>query len=156
MANNRMYLKCRGCDKTFLLGKVLGSNYYVNYGMDNKMQRELNDFYDEHGFCSEKKEVHNENQFELEYEFKRDDEEIEVTLAPPKMEEYIPNTPIDEELVETKIFKMPTHIGCVELARIEALDFLERSNVKVKEVVRDRIVCEVGSLYDTYELHFKD
>ena len=65
MANNRMYLKCRGCNKTLLLGKVLGSEYYTHY---DDMNNKLNEFYDKHAFCSENKEVHNENQFELEYE----------------------------------------------------------------------------------------
>ena len=74
MANNRMYLVCRGCNENFMLGKTMSSGYYAHR---EDYQSELNDFYDKHSFCGE---VHNENQFELSYEIAIDD-----------VKEYVPN-----------------------------------------------------------------
>lgn len=65
MANNRMWLVCRGCGKKILLGKTMLSGYYVHY---DDIQTELNNFYGEHAFCDEKEEVYSENQYELAYD----------------------------------------------------------------------------------------
>ena len=71
MANNRMYLVCRGCNESFMLGKTMSCGYYAHR---ENYQSELNEFYDKHSFCDELKQVHNENQFELSYEIAYDKE----------------------------------------------------------------------------------
>jgi len=70
MANNRMYLVCRGCNDGLLMGKTLGGGYYTFY--DN-MTKTLDDFYEEHAFCDKKNEVNWENQFEIRYESANED-----------------------------------------------------------------------------------
>lgn len=67
MANNRMYLKCRGCGATFLLGSCMVTPYTVgSYRKDFK--ESLNNFYEEHYLCSKDRSVCAENQFTLCYE----------------------------------------------------------------------------------------
>jgi hypothetical protein len=70
MADNRMYLRCRGCGEELFLGKRIGIGYYwYNYGKENnashaddptwKKQDErpfeyrLNQFYEDHELCGE-------------------------------------------------------------------------------------------------------
>lgn len=68
MANNRMYLTCRGCGEGFFLGKIMSSGYYQH--MDD-FQEKLNVFFDKHHCCGD---VHYENQYELRYEIVWDEE----------------------------------------------------------------------------------
>ena len=68
MADNRMYLRCRGCGKELYLGKRLGVGYYwENYGKLNNehhvndpnwakqdersLEDRLNQFYEDHEWC---------------------------------------------------------------------------------------------------------
>ena len=67
MANNRMWLVCRGCGTGFMLGKTFSSGYYTS---NEDFENNLNTFYDEHAFCGG---VDNENMFELQYETAHDD-----------------------------------------------------------------------------------
>lgn len=81
MADNRIYLRCKGCGKELFLGKRLGLGYYwYNYGKDNNerfanepnwkkqddrpLEDRLNEFYDEHECCGDK----GFDCFELSYE----------------------------------------------------------------------------------------
>lgn len=87
MANNRIYLRCRTCGKTLFLGKCFGDGYYTNndYYKDNTFLESLNKFYGEHNWCDGDpvdehlepkfvaKDVDNENNFEIAYEFYKDD-----------------------------------------------------------------------------------
>ena len=55
MANNRIYLRCRGCGEVLFLGKsYLGGFYYPSYD-DVPLERRLNDFYEKHNYCSNPK-----------------------------------------------------------------------------------------------------
>ena len=68
MANNRLYLRCRGCGKQFFLGKRLSGGYWASeYHAYNgvPMTDRLNNFYDEHECCSGS----GPDCFELAYEF---------------------------------------------------------------------------------------
>lgn len=53
MANNRIYLRCRGCGECLFLGKSnLGGFWYDTVGMDlPPLERRLNDFYADHNYC---------------------------------------------------------------------------------------------------------
>ena len=62
MANNRMWLRCRGCGTKFLLGKSYGSGYNPYY---TDMTTCISEYYEEHNDCGN---VEPENQFELVYE----------------------------------------------------------------------------------------
>lgn len=81
MADNRIYLRCKGCGKELFLGKRLGFGYYwKNYGKENNqrfannpnwekqddrpLEDRLNDFYDEHMCCGDE----GFDCFELNYE----------------------------------------------------------------------------------------
>lgn len=66
MANNRMYLKCKQCNETLLIGKTLGTGYYTPPVYDKILEGKLDIFFNEHDICS----IENENCFELEYERK--------------------------------------------------------------------------------------
>jgi hypothetical protein len=79
MANNRMYLKCKGCGEEFMLAKCFGEGYYMDdyleaYHGKTTMER-LNNFFDEHHICYKNEtddnpmNWHYENGFELTYEF---------------------------------------------------------------------------------------
>ena len=54
MANNRIYLRCKGCGKEFFLGKRFGGGYFISqyekYKGVSLMER-LNKFYDDHEWC---------------------------------------------------------------------------------------------------------
>jgi hypothetical protein len=81
MADNRIYLRCKGCGKELFLGKRLGLGYYwENYGKENNqrfandpnwekqddrsLEDRLNEFYDEHECCGDA----GVDCFELRYE----------------------------------------------------------------------------------------
>ena len=72
MANNRMYLVCRICGKSLLIGKILGIEFYIPPCYSNCLEKKLNDFYVKHsmGKCSKNgnNSISAENQFELRYE----------------------------------------------------------------------------------------
>ena len=55
MANNRIYLRCRGCGEVLFLGKsYLHGFWYESYN-GTPLERKLNDFYDDHNYCSRPK-----------------------------------------------------------------------------------------------------
>lgn len=88
MADNRIYLRCKGCGRVLLLGKRLGGGYYWhNYGKENNarlckepgyrrrddrpLEDRLNEFYDEHFCCGSE----GPDCFEIVYEMDEDFEE---------------------------------------------------------------------------------
>ena len=55
MANNRIYLRCKGCGETLFLGKCFGDGYYwQDYG-NGSLSEQLNMFYDKHTYCGKPK-----------------------------------------------------------------------------------------------------
>lgn len=89
MANNRIYIRCKNCGEALFLGKKFGeAYYYVNYH-GSTLEKDLNDFYEKHDWCNVQRErscnvidtepklcenpedIHNENMFEIAYEFDR-------------------------------------------------------------------------------------
>ena len=50
MANNRMYLRCKGCGAEIMLGKVLGGNWYFTIPNEAK-GAQLQEFINKHGDC---------------------------------------------------------------------------------------------------------
>ena len=51
MANNRIYLRCKGCGETLFLGKCFGMGFYwhdYNDGKKGTLSDQLNAFYDKH------------------------------------------------------------------------------------------------------------
>ena len=52
MANNRMYIRCKHCGDILLIGKTMSNGYYIS---NENLLRDLNDFYDEHNWCNNKK-----------------------------------------------------------------------------------------------------
>ena len=90
MANNRIYLRCKNCGDGIFLGKCFGAGYFTNdrYYGDNTMIEKLNQFYEDHTFCDKplnkdmieylepkfrKEDVYCENQFEIAYEYYREE-----------------------------------------------------------------------------------
>ena len=77
MADNRIYLKCRGCGKTLFLGKRFGDAYFwENYGLQPKakvdarpLEDRLNEFYENHFYC----DGETPDCFEIEYEIDYND-----------------------------------------------------------------------------------
>lgn len=58
MADNRIYLRCKGCGEVMYLGKCIGRGYYwCDYynGAHGTLEEQLNRFYDEHYFCDKPK-----------------------------------------------------------------------------------------------------
>ncbi len=56
MANNRMYLRCKGCGKEFFLGKRFGGGYYISQYEQYKgvpLMERLNKFYEDHEWCGD-------------------------------------------------------------------------------------------------------
>lgn len=52
MANNRLYLTCRGCGETLFLGKhMMDGFYWQDYG-GGPLQEQLNEFFDKHIWCN--------------------------------------------------------------------------------------------------------
>lgn len=70
MANNRIYLRCTACGEHFFLGKRLTDGYWLsNYHPERgDMQKQLNEFYDQHVYCK----GYGEDCFEIEYEMDRE------------------------------------------------------------------------------------
>ena len=67
MANNRMWLRCRGCGKEFFLGKRFGEGYFIEQYEIYKgvpLIDRLNKFYSEHEWCGDE----GLDCFELHYE----------------------------------------------------------------------------------------
>jgi len=80
MANNRMYLRCKGCGKTFLLAKFYPSTGYYTNVIDEFAEEYVNrldKYLDKHrGGCSCTEDP--ENIFEIVYEH-ADDKKVEIT-----------------------------------------------------------------------------
>ena len=73
MATNRMFLKCKGCGKEFLLAKVFDLPYYAPYEK-SEMRNAFDVFLKEHAFCDNKNnDVNHLNQFELVYEVEEEE-----------------------------------------------------------------------------------
>ena len=54
MANNRIYLRCRGCGACLYLGgSNLGGYYYDNY--HGPLDSKLNSFFADHNYCENEK-----------------------------------------------------------------------------------------------------
>jgi hypothetical protein len=84
MANNRMGIRCKNCGSVYLLAKTYLQGYYIsNLDTKDTLYDNLNNFFDEHSFCSKelnerdirafepkfiKKDYNEENSFELCYE----------------------------------------------------------------------------------------
>lgn len=64
MANNRMYLRCRKCGRTLYIGKTFLDGYYYyptkEYMKGRTFQEILNDFYEEHTWCCQDRNLENE------------------------------------------------------------------------------------------------
>ena len=55
MANNRIYLRCRGCGAVLYLGKSFLRGYYYAPN-ETPLEQRLNEFYDRHNYCAAEKE----------------------------------------------------------------------------------------------------
>lgn len=58
MADNRIYLRCKGCGETLFLGKCIYSGFYWRdyyNGEKGTLEEQLNNFYDEHAYCTKPK-----------------------------------------------------------------------------------------------------
>ena len=57
MANNRIYIRCKGCGATLFLGKTFRRGYYWEnyYGEGVHLEDRLNAFFDKHNYCMEPK-----------------------------------------------------------------------------------------------------
>ncbi len=71
MANNRIYLRCKGCGEELFLGKRFDAGYfYQRYPIVNgvaqgrHLEEELNNFYDKHDLCGKGFDC-----FEIAYEY---------------------------------------------------------------------------------------
>lgn len=73
MANDRIYIKCKGCGDTLYIGKSMGAGFYYP-GYTKPLEKSLNDFYDEHTFCC----GHDEGDFEIVYESEKTEPKPEV------------------------------------------------------------------------------
>ena len=51
MANNRIYLRCKGCGDTLFLGKTFLRGYYWDPHGGKPLEDRLNEFYDKHNYC---------------------------------------------------------------------------------------------------------
>ena len=51
MANNRIYLRCKGCGDTLFLGKTYTRGYYWDPYGGKPLEDRLNEFYDKHNYC---------------------------------------------------------------------------------------------------------
>lgn len=68
MANNRMYLECKGCGEKFFIGKRFGDAYYISeypQVYDKPFKTRLNDFYENHFYCKGE----SPDCFKISYEF---------------------------------------------------------------------------------------
>lgn len=87
MADNRIYLKCRTCGETLLIGSCINSPYEIyrfnSVHMPEQNEADfrtaLNQFYTKHFHCQNGERVEStENQFTLAYESLRDSKHIKV------------------------------------------------------------------------------
>lgn len=62
MANNRMFLKCKGCGEYYVLAKYYPSTMWHTRREDNES---FNEWLGKHTYCGME---HTEDNFELEYE----------------------------------------------------------------------------------------
>lgn len=54
MANNRLYLRCNSCGDAIMLGKHFGGTLYRSWKLgEMNFTDALNDFYDDHYYCSD-------------------------------------------------------------------------------------------------------
>lgn len=75
MANDRMYIRCKGCGKCYFLAKCYSNGYYVLE--EEELFHNLNVFFDEHKFCnSENHDGYDYPDFELVYESEQEDIEL--------------------------------------------------------------------------------
>lgn len=68
MANNRIYIRCKGCGATLFLGKTFSDGYYWQPYGGEPLEDQLNGFYDKHTYCSlpkEKRKRYDERLFPL-------------------------------------------------------------------------------------------
>ncbi len=49
MANNRIYMRCKGCGAWLYLGKTFLQGYFIR--QPETLGEELNKFYDDHNYC---------------------------------------------------------------------------------------------------------
>jgi len=89
MANNRMYIRCKECGEILFIGKTMSDGYYLS---NENIYNDLNSFYEQHNWCSKEKnlsdinycgtplgiEDHNDNNFEIAYEFENNEELVEI------------------------------------------------------------------------------
>jgi hypothetical protein len=79
MANQRMYLKCRGCGEKILLSKHMVADPISCWFISDDIGEILNDFVDKHNYCCITNNVHEYHQFELEYEMSfEDDRDLKI------------------------------------------------------------------------------
>lgn len=57
MANNRIYLRCKGCGATLFLGKSFLRGYYFDRYGGPPLEDRLNEFYETHNYCDLPKDV---------------------------------------------------------------------------------------------------
>lgn len=55
MANNRIYLRCKGCGDVLFLGKTFLDGYYWDPYGGKPLEDRLNEFYDKHNYCTNPK-----------------------------------------------------------------------------------------------------
>ena len=89
MANNRMFIRCKQCGEIFLIGKTMRNGYYLS---NENILNDLNTFYEQHNWCNKEKNMndisycdtplgiddHNDNNFEIAYEFENNKDLVEV------------------------------------------------------------------------------
>lgn len=51
MANNRIYIRCKGCGEALFLGKTYLSGYFWDAYGGPPLHERLNQFYDKHTYC---------------------------------------------------------------------------------------------------------
>ena len=51
MANNRIYLRCRGCGDALYLGKSYLSGFHFQRLSGPPLENRLNDFFETHNYC---------------------------------------------------------------------------------------------------------
>lgn len=66
MANNRIYLRCRGCGNVLFLGKSYLDGFYYPCNTDVSLERQLNDFYEEHNYCAQPKVPEEHSFYDIE------------------------------------------------------------------------------------------
>jgi hypothetical protein len=59
MANNRMFIRCRHCGETFMIGGHMGTGWSMTNCSDKSFLERLNNFYEEHAFCNKDENENN-------------------------------------------------------------------------------------------------